>query len=111
MTTTAVGAVTITIDDKKKKSYSADVVTPDANNQIVMTLVSSGSKSWVFKDPPITINNPADFSWTPEDGGGTVLTVTDSNADKSRVPQHNYTVHVKSNDGDELDIDPKIVDR
>lgn len=110
-TTTGVGAVTIKIDDQKKKTYVPDEVTPDSNNNIVMTLESEGSKQWVFKDPPITINNPADFSWSPEDGGGTVLTVTDTNADKSRVPQHNYTVHVKNNAGEEMDIDPKIVDR
>lgn len=111
MTTTAVGAVTITIDDKKNKSYSADEVTPDENNQVVMTLVSSGSKSWTYKDKPITIKNDANFTWSPHDGGGTVLTVTDSGDDKKKHPKHDYTVHVQSNDGDELDIDPKIVDR
>ena len=109
--TSGTGSVTITIDDNKNKTYDPDDVTPDANNQIVMTLVSSGTKQWVFKDNPITINNGADFTWTPANGGGTTLTVTDSEADKGRNPSHNYTVHVKNNAGEEMDIDPRILDR
>lgn len=107
--TTGTGSVTVTIDDNKNKSYDPDEVTPDANNNIVITLVSSGTKQWVFKDNPITINNGADF--TPTLQSPTVLNVYDNEDDQHTIPTHNYTCHVKNNAGESLDFDPVIKDR
>lgn len=109
-TTSGVGAVTVTIDDRKNKSYDPDEVTPDANNNVVITLVSSGSKQWTFKPNPITITNNADFSWTLE-SDDTVLNVVDDEADRHQIPQHNYTCHVHNNAGESMSFDPVIKDR
>lgn len=108
--TDGVGSVTISIDDNKNKTYDPTDVTPDANNNIVMSLQSTGTKTWTYKPAPITIAADTDFSWTL-DSTSTVLTVNDDEADRAQVPQHVYTVHVQSSSGDSLDIDPIIKDR
>ena len=104
------GSVTISIDDNKNKTYDPTDVTPDANNNIVMSIQSMGSKTWTYKPTPITISADTDFSWSV-DSTGTILTVSDDEADRAQVPQHSYTVHVQSSSGDSLDFDPIIKDR
>lgn len=109
-TTDVDGQVVVSIDDNKNKSYDPETVTPDAENNIQITLLSTGTKQWTFKANPITITNGADF--TPQvQPGGTVLNVYDDEADRHQIPTHQYTCHVKSNQGDELDFDPVIRDR
>ena len=50
-----------------------------------------------------------DFSWTLV--SPTQLNVTDTLADEATVPQHNYTVMLQSQSGDEAQFDPIIKDR
>lgn len=109
-TTTGVGAVTVTIDDHKNKSYDPDEVTPDDNNNIVITLVSTGTKQWTYKPNPITINNGANFTHSV-DATDTILTVNDNEEDEHTIPTHNYTCHVQNNAGESMDFDPIIKDR
>lgn len=110
--TTGVGSVCITVDDHKNKSYDPQIVIPDANKQVTITLVSEGpNKTWTFKPTPISIRHGhGNFTYTV-DSTNTVLTLTDSEADKGTHPQHSYTCHVESNTGDSLDIDPIIKDQ
>lgn len=108
--TTGVGSVTVTIDDNKNKSYDPDEVTPDANNQVKITLVSTGSKTWTYKPKPITIDNPANFTWSV-DSTDKILTVTDTEQDEGSHPTHNYTCHVQNNQGESFSFDPIIKDR
>ncbi|MBB3764389.1 hypothetical protein [Sphingomicrobium lutaoense] len=108
--TSGVGAVTITVDDQRQVSYDPEDVTPDENNNIEMTLQSSGTKQWSFmQNNPVTIANPQDFTSRLIDD--THLNVNDTGADKARNPTHQYTVHVVSNTGEHCDFDPIIRDR
>lgn len=105
-----VGTVTVSVDDQRNITYSADPVEPDANNNIVFTLVSTGpTKVWTFKEDPINISNPHDFSWTLQ--SSTQLNVTDTSADEATIPQHNYTLKIKDQNGNQFDFDPVIKDR
>lgn len=108
--TTGVGSVTVSVDDQRQISCNPDTVEPDVNGNISFMLQSTGTKVWNFNSGnPITIANPTDFSWTLV--SPTQLNVTDTSADKARVPQHNYTLLVQSQDGDEAKFDPIIKDR
>lgn len=93
---TAVGAVTVTVNDQRQISYSADTVEPDVNGNISFTLYSTGpNKTWSFiSNNPINIANPADFSWTLV--SPIQLNVTDTSADENTIPQHNYTLMIQS---------------
>lgn len=105
-----VGGVTITVNDQRQFSYSCDPVEPDVNGNISFFLQSSGSKQWSFmSNNPINIANPQNFSWTLNTP--TQLNVTDTSADKGTIPQHQYTLNVQSQNGEELEIDPTIKDR
>lgn len=104
------GTCTITVNDQMQWTPSVDPIIPDASNKITFMLQSSGTKTWTFNAAnPITIANPNDFNETLI--SGTQLDVTDSEADKGQNPSHNYTIHVLSNTGDRIDIDPRIQDR
>lgn len=106
-----IGAVTVSIDDQRQISYSADPVEPDANGNISFNLVSTGAnKVWTFKpNDPINISNPHDFTHTLV--SPTQLNVTDTSADEATVPQHNYTLKIQSQNGDQVEFDPIIRDR
>ena len=107
----AIGSVTITVDDQRKITYSSDDVEPDASGNILFTLQSAGpNKVWTFNpNDPINIANPQNF--TPHLLSSTQLTVNDTSADRATIPQHNYTIKIQSQDGDELAFDPVIKDR
>ena len=107
----AVGAVTITVNDQRQISYSSDDVEPDANGNILFTLQSAGpNKVWSFNpNDPINIANPQNF--TTNLLSSTQLSVNDTSADEATIPQHNYTIKIQSQDGDELAFDPVIKDR
>ena len=106
-----IGSVTVSVDDQRQISYSCDPVEPDVNGNISFMLQSAGpNKQWSFMaSNPINISNPQDFSWTLV--SPTQLNVTDTSADESRVPQHNYTLMIQSQSGDEVEFDPVIKDR
>jgi hypothetical protein len=107
---TDVGAVTVSVNDQRQISCTPDPVEPDVNGNISFMLRSTGSKVWNFNSGnPINISNPQDFSWTLV--SPTQLNVTDTSADEATVPQHNYTVMIHSQDGDEASFDPIIKDR
>lgn len=107
---TGVGAVTVSVDDQRQITCSPDTVEPDVNGNISFMLQSTGSKVWNFKsDNPINIANPQDFSWTLV--SPTQLNITDTSADEATIPQHNYTLMVQSQDGDQASFDPVIKDR
>ena len=107
----AIGAVTITVNDQRQISYSSDDVEPDQNGNILFTLESTGpNKVWSFNpNDPINIANPQNF--TTSLLSSTQLSVNDTSADRATIPQHNYTIKIQSQDGDELDFDPIIKDR
>ena len=106
-----IGSVTVTVDDQRQISYSCDPVTPDSNNDITFMLASAGpNKTWTFNsNDPINISNPQDFSYSL--ASSTQLDVTDTSADEKTVPQHNYTLKIQSQNGDNFDFDPVIKDR
>ena len=107
---TDVGAVTVSVNDQRQISCAPDPVEPDVNGNISFMLQSTGSKVWSFNaGNPINISSPRDFSWTLV--SPTQLNVTDTSADEATVPQHNYTVMIHSQDGDEASFDPIIKDR
>ena len=104
------GSCTISVNDQHQVSCNPDPVEPDVNGNISFMLQSTGSKVWNFNPTnPINIANPNDFSWTLV--SSTQLNVTDTSADESTIPQHNYTVMIQSQNGDETSFDPVIKDR
>lgn len=110
-TKTGVRDVTIRVDDHKNIDYDPEEVTTGNDNKIVMTLHSVGKKNWRFRQQPITINDPFNnFDWRVN-GAGTVLTINNSEEDRRELPHHVYHVHVESDAGDQLDLDPIIKDR
>jgi hypothetical protein len=106
-----IGSCTITVNDQRNISYSCDPVEPDANNNISFTLQSTGpTKTWSFNpNNPINIANPNDFSWSL--ASPTQLNVTDTSADEKTIPQHNYTIMIQSQSGEQAEFDPIIKDR
>lgn len=106
-----IGSCTITVNDQRNISYSCDPVEPDANNNISFTLQSTGpTKTWSFNpNNPINIANPSNFSWTL--ASPTQLNVTDTSADEKTIPQHNYTIMIQSQSGEQAEFDPIIKDR
>ncbi|WP_205479392.1 hypothetical protein [Sphingomonas arenae] len=105
-----IGSVTVSINDQRNISYSADPVEPDVNGNISFNLVSTGSKVWTFNsNDPINIANPHDFSYTLV--SPTQLNVTDTSADEATIPQHNYTLKIQSQNGENFEFDPVIRDR
>jgi hypothetical protein len=105
------GSCIVTVNDQRQISCNPDTVEPDENGNISFMLQSTGNKVWNFKpDNPINIANPQDFSWTLVTP--TRLNVTDTSADEATIPQHNYTVMIQSQNGDEeASFDPVIKDR
>ena len=107
----AVGTVTVTLDDNGNYTLSSEDVTPDASDNVIFTMVSTGpNKSWKFDNPPIAIVNDADFTIAPPNGGTTRLVVRDSEADKATIPDHEYTLYAVCGT-DKVAIDPRIIDR
>lgn len=103
------GSCTVSVNDQRQISCNPDPVEPDDNGNISFMLQSTGSKVWNFKPGnPINIANPQDFSWTLV--SPTQLNVTDTSADEATIPQHNYTVMLQSQNGDEASFDPVIKD-
>ena len=104
------GVVTVSVNDQRQITCTPDQAEPDVNGNLCFTLQSTGSTVWNFKPGnPINISNPQDFSWTLV--SPTQLNVTDTSADEATVPQHNYTVMLQSQNGDEAEFDPVIKDR
>lgn len=106
-----VGTVTVTVNDQRQISYSCDPIEPDVNGNMSFFLASAGpTKTWTFNpNNPINIANPQDFSWTLV--SPTQLNVTDTSADEATIPQHNYTLMIQSDSGDDFSFDPVIQDR
>jgi len=106
-----VGSCTVTVDDQRNISYSCDPVEPDANNNIVFYLQSSGpTKTWNFNpSDPINIANPQNFNWSL--ASPTQLNVTDTSQDEKTIPTHNYTLKIQSQSGEQAEFDPIIKDR
>jgi hypothetical protein len=106
-----VGTCTVTVDDQRNISYSCDPIEPDQNNNIVFYLQSAGpTKTWSFNpNDPINIDHPNDF--TVSLVSSTQLNVTDSNQDDQVYPQHNYTLKIQSQSGEQAEFDPIIKDR
>ena len=103
------GSCTISVNDQHQTTCNPDPVTPNASNDITFTLTSTGSKIWNFNaSNPINIANPHDFTATLITP--TQLVVTDSSADERTIPQHNYTVLIQSQNGEEFEYDPVIKD-
>ena len=106
-----VGSVTVSVNDQRQISYSADPVEPDANGNIMFNLQSTGpNKVWTFNaNDPINIASPQNF--TVNLLSSTQLQVNDTSADEQTIPQHNYTLKIQSQNGDHLEFDPIIKDR
>lgn len=106
-----IGSCTITVDDQRSISYSCDPVEPDANNNIVFYLQSTGpTKTWSFNpNDPINIDHPSNFTTTLV--SPTQLNVVDTSADEKTIPTHNYTIKIQSQSGEQAQFDPIIKDR
>ena len=103
--------VTIRVADSGDIDYDPEEVTTGHDKKIVMTLQSLGQKRWRFRSTPITINDPFNnFDWRVN-GAGTILTIDNSEDDRHELPHHVYRVHVESDAGDRVDLDPIIKDR
>lgn len=115
MNTTGIGFVSFVVKNKKVVSVDPEEVTPDTNGNIAMTVTSDDpGVDWHFRDPhPIEVDHPRDFTVGP--GGGTVVNVHDTSADKHVYPTHHYTAFFESSRGDviqpdALEFDPVIKD-
>lgn len=104
------GSCTISVNDQHQITCNPDPVTPNDSNDITFTLNSTGNKLWNFNpNNPINIANPHDFTATLVTP--TQLLVTDTSADERTIPQHNYTVVIQSQNGDDqFEYDPVIKD-
>lgn len=105
------GQCTITIDSNDSVSGSPDEATPDANNNLVFTLVDNSGHGWCFADTnPIIIANPQNFTVTRN--SGSQLTVTDSGLDRANIPTHKYTMRfTRPGRPNPMIWDPTIRDR
>lgn len=110
------GHVMCNINFDDSVTLTPQEATPDANNNIVITLVDdSNGMGWVFADDPITIRNDADFTVTRNANGQ--ITVNDNENDSrgrgNNPMTHKYTLHFVSttHSGQTKDYDPTIKDR
>lgn len=103
----------IQIGWENQVTLQPDPAVPDADNNIVFTMVDdSNGMGWVFdQNNPITIANPKDFTVDWIANGQ--IKVNDNESDRNRIPEHKYTLHFVStqHQGRRLNFDPIIRDR